>query len=53
MIMADLAELLEPKYIEVTGAFYPRGGISIKPFANFAAEDYLEFATRRRLDYLR
>ena len=53
VIMTDLADLLAPKYIEVVGRFYPRGGISIRPFANVAARDYLEFAMHRRLDYLR
>lgn len=35
IIMKDLVKLLEPKYIEVTGIFTPRGGISIYPFANY------------------
>jgi 7-cyano-7-deazaguanine reductase len=34
-IMKDLRALMEPKYIEVTGFFTPRGGISIYPFANW------------------
>lgn len=34
IIMKDLIELMDPKYIEVRGMFYPRGGISIYPFAN-------------------
>ena len=34
-IMKDLVALMAPKYIEVTGLFTPRGGISIYPFANF------------------
>lgn len=34
VIMKDLIQLLDPKYIEVQGRFYPRGGISIDPFAN-------------------
>ena len=34
-IMRDLIELMDPKYIEVTGFFTPRGGISIFPFANY------------------
>ena len=33
--MKDLIRLMEPKYIEVTGFFTPRGGISIYPYANF------------------
>ncbi|MBR1435381.1 MAG: NADPH-dependent 7-cyano-7-deazaguanine reductase, partial [Bacteroidales bacterium] len=34
-IMKDLKNLMDPKYIEVTGFFVPRGGISIYPFANY------------------
>ncbi len=35
IIMHDLIRLMEPKYIEVTGIFTPRGGISIYPYANY------------------
>ena len=35
IIMKDLVKLLDPKYLEVTGFFTPRGGISIYPFANY------------------
>ena len=35
IIMKDLIALMEPKYIEVTGFFLPRGGISIHPYANW------------------
>ena len=35
MIMKDLVALMDPKYIEVTGFFTPRGGISIFPYANY------------------
>ena len=35
IIMKDLVKLMAPKYIEVTGFFTPRGGISIYPFANY------------------
>ena len=35
IIMKDLVELLDPKYIEVWGKFLPRGGISIDPYANY------------------
>ena len=31
IIMKDLIRLMDPKYIEVTGIFTPRGGISIYP----------------------
>ena len=34
-IMKDLINLMDPKYIEVTGIFTPRGGISIYPYANY------------------
>ena len=34
-IMKDLIKLMDPKYIEVTGLFTPRGGISIHPYANY------------------
>ena len=34
-IMKDLVKLMDPKYIEVTGFFVPRGGISIHPYANY------------------
>ena len=35
LIMNDLIRLMEPKYIEVTGLFTPRGGISISPYCNY------------------
>lgn len=35
IIMKDLINLMDPKYIEVTGIFTPRGGISIWPYANY------------------
>lgn len=35
IIMKDLIKLMDPKYIEVTGLFVPRGGISIYPYANY------------------
>ena len=35
IIMKDLIRLMDPKYIEVTGLFLPRGGISIYPYANY------------------
>ncbi len=35
MIMKDLINLLDPKYIEVWGKFTPRGGISIDPYCNY------------------
>ena len=35
VIMKDLIKLMDPRYIEVTGIFTPRGGISIWPYANY------------------
>ena len=35
IIMKDLIRLMQPKFIEVTGLFTPRGGISIYPYANY------------------
>lgn len=40
IIMKDLIRLMDPKYIEVTGLFMPRGGISIYPFANYGDEEH-------------
>ena len=34
-IMKDLIALLDPKYIEVTGKFLPRGGLSIDAYCNY------------------
>lgn len=54
MIMEDLRDLMEPKYIEVFGAFYPRGGISIYPFANWANPDfkYGDIVRKRQFEQL-
>jgi len=35
MIMDDIIELINPRYIEVLGKFLPRGGISIDPYCNY------------------
>lgn len=35
IIMKDLIKLMDPKYIEVTGKFLPRGGLSIDPYTNY------------------
>ena len=45
--MKDLVRLMDPKYLEVTGWFMPRGGISIYPFANYADEDHQELKAQR------
>lgn len=49
IIMKDLVKLMEPKYIEVTGLFTPRGGISIWPYANYGkpGTKYEKLAERR------
>ena len=48
-IMKDLIALMDPRYIEVTGFFTPRGGISIHPYANYGrpGTKYEELAWRR------
>ena len=52
-IMKDLIALMNPKYIEVTGIFTPRGGISIWPFANWGrpGTKYEEIARHRLLNH--
>ena len=49
IILNDLKNLMNPKYIEVWGKFLPRGGISIDPFANYGRENtkYEEIAWER------
>jgi 7-cyano-7-deazaguanine reductase len=47
IIMKDLIKLMEPKYIEVTGYFLPRGGISIYPFANWADSEHQALREQR------
>lgn len=48
IIMKDLVKLMDPKYLEVTGIFTPRGGISIYPFAQYADKDH-EWMKQQRL----
>ena len=45
----DLVALMEPKYLEITGLFYPRGNISIHPrfFYSNAEEKYKEIEKHR------
>ena len=49
IIMKDLIRLMKPKYIEVTGIFTPRGGISIHPYCNYGKPftEYEELAKKR------
>ena len=49
IIMKDLIKLMNPRYIEVTGNFTPRGGISIVPFANHGDAAHQELVRSRRL----
>ena len=51
VIMRDLIKLMDPKYIEVTGIFTPRGGISIYPYANYGRKStkYEKIADERLL----
>ena len=35
IIMKDLRDLMQPRYIEVWGKFTPRGGLSIDPYCNW------------------
>ena len=35
IMMSDLIERMDPRYIEVWGKFTPRGGISIDPYCNY------------------
>jgi len=52
IIMKDLIALMDPKYIEVTGIFTPRGGISIYPYANYGKKgtQYEEIAQQRLMN---
>lgn len=49
IIMEDLRDLLDPKYIEVWGKFTPRGGLSIDPYVNWGKPDtrWAEIAVKR------
>lgn len=52
IILNDLWDLMDPRYLEVEGRFMPRGGISIHPFANKGDADHAALALRRREDML-
>ena len=47
IILKDLVRLMNPRYIEVTGIFTPRGGIAIYPFASHADEAHQDLARQR------
>ncbi len=52
-IMKDLIRLMDPRYIEVTGLFTPRGGISIYPYSNYGrpGTKYEEMARHRLMQH--
>lgn len=53
VIMKDLINLMNPKYIEVFGEFTPRGGIAIHPFANYGRPNtfFAQMAQQRLLQH--
>lgn len=53
IIMNDLIELMDPRYIEVWGKFTPRGGISIDPYTNYGKPEtkYEEMASYRMMNH--
>jgi 7-cyano-7-deazaguanine reductase len=53
IIMKDLIQLMAPKYIEITGIFTPRGGISIYPFCNYGQPEtkYEALAEKRLFEH--
>ncbi|MBO6001864.1 MAG: NADPH-dependent 7-cyano-7-deazaguanine reductase QueF [Mailhella sp.] len=53
VIMKDLIRLMDPRYIEVTGYFTPRGGIAIWPYCNYGrpGTKYEKMAEHRLLEH--
>ena len=53
IIMKDLIKLIDSKYIEVTGIFTPRGGISIYPYCNYGRPNtkFEQLAEKRLFDH--
>lgn len=47
IILNDLKDLMDPRYIEVKGIFMPRGGISIYPFAAWGDEAHQALVNSR------
>lgn len=49
IILKDLVALMHPKYVEVSGLFTPRGGISIHPYCNYGrpGTEYEDLAKKR------
>ncbi|MGI6718883.1 MAG: preQ(1) synthase [Bacteroidales bacterium] len=52
IIMKDLINLMDPKYIEVYGIFTPRGGIAIHPYCNYGQPNtkYVKYAEEKLLN---
>lgn len=48
---SDLKKLLNPLYLEVIGAFTPRGGIAIYPFASVAQKSHSALQKERKNNY--
>ena len=48
VVFDDLWKLLKPKYMEVYGAFAPRGGLSIDPFVNGGSTAAMKALARAR-----
>ncbi|UTR12299.1 preQ(1) synthase [Evansella sp. LMS18] len=53
IILNDLVELMDPRYIEVWGKFTPRGGISIDPYVNYGkpGTKYEKMAEHRMMNH--
>lgn len=49
MIMQDLVDLLQPKYLSVYGDFNSRGGISILPYSIYADEAHQDLKKRMQV----
>lgn len=51
-VMKDLVNLMDPKYLEVTGIFATRGGIAIKPCAIYVNPKYPEYNDLKQARFL-
>ncbi|UFU00290.1 preQ(1) synthase [Radiobacillus kanasensis] len=53
IIMNDLINLMDPRYIEVWGKFTPRGGISIDPYCNYGKPEtkFEQMAEHRMMNH--
>ena len=47
IVMKDLVALMQPRYLDVSGIFNPRGGIRILPFASYADNEHQELRQQR------